>query len=295
MSLRFGLAGLFVAGLATFVMIALAEPQQQSLRQALADSAGKNGERLVGEAQGGDLDDADEVVLTFTVDPSKAYKLYGACDSDCTKLSVTAEDADGDTIDWSGSDDANPVLKIDDFSGSTISVEVFMTDCKADPCAFAVSLAETGARRTISSAVAVAEILSGVAFDSGKIPAASEEELVSALKERTFDSWKLVNEVGVARLKTGEAYRYFHEVDPDGVYEGLAVCDCADLDLVFRDDDDHALTSDLASGNRPGVEIFSGKWPKERRSGKQRLILEVRMTGCGRDSCTFAAGVYRAN
>jgi hypothetical protein len=292
-----GLTGLVAAGLGLLASAAEAAPPSENLRQALEAKAGRDNARLVGQAQGGALNDADEAMITFEVDPNKAYKLYSVCDSDCTELSVSADDANGDTIDWSGSvGGASPMLNLDDFSGSTIKVEVFMMNCKADPCAFAVALAEApGSRRTVSDIAALSAVLGGGAIAGDAKPAASEQELVAELKERIFDSWKLVGEIGLASLKTGEARRYVYEVDPAFIYEGRASCDCANLDLVFYDAGDRELDSDFASDSRPMIEISSDNWSRERRTGRQRLVLEVKMKECGRDSCKFAAGVYRAN
>lgn len=298
---RIGLAGAILAGLAVFAGAAFAMPQTTNLQQALETSAKENNDRLVGDAKFGELDDAKEVKLTFEVDPNKTYKLYGVCDDDCTELSVSARDAEDGFIDnSSGQDSDTPVIEIEDFKGRTISVEVFMMNCKAEPCAFAVSLAEDpDAVPTTTRAIALAELIGGSATQTNTsndrgLNDASRTDLSSRLKARVLDFLVPVGDIGVAELGTGEARRYFFEADPDTVYEAFAVCDCADLNLVAYDDDDHALASDLASDSRPGIEVFSDKWPRERRKGPQRLVMEVKMKDCGRASCGFAFGLYKS-
>jgi hypothetical protein len=295
---RMRLAGIALASLGLLAS-AWAEPPSGLLVEMLGTSAAKSGDQLVGEAQGGELDDADEVIVTFEVDPGKTYKLFGVCDSDCTDLLISADDAKGEFIDTSlGQNTGTPVLEIDDFEGSTISVEVFMMNCKADPCAFAVSLAENQTTRNASRAASLAELsalVGGARFDGDASPVAeSDEDLIGQLKDRVPDHLVPVDDIGTGKLGTGEAMRYFYEADPGAIYDAFAVCDCRDLNLVFRDDDDAELASDLRSDNRPGIEIFSDSWPRERRSGRQRLVLEVKMKDCGRDKCSFAAGVYKA-
>lgn len=292
---RIGLAALALAGLATFAAGAMAEPQQGSLRPALEASASKGGAQLVGEAQFGDLYDAKEVTLVFEVDPSKRYKLYGVCDEDCTELSVSARDADGDFIDnSSGQDSDAPVLEIDDFEGETISVEVFMMDCEANPCAFAVSLAEDP-NASVRRSADLSELIASSPRNSRSEPsAAPDEDLVRDLKARALDHHALVGEIGSGKLATGEAYRYFFEADPDAIYSAFAICNCADLNMVARDDDDKTLDSDQDRDARPIVQVTLDSWPEARRKGRQRLVIEVKMADCGRASCNFAVALYKS-
>jgi hypothetical protein len=300
MPLKIGLAaGTLALVIAAFTASSLAEPPGGLLAQALETSAKENGDRLVGETKVGELDDADEVTLILPVDPSKRYKLYGVCDDDCTELSVSARDADGDFIDnSSGQDSDTPVLEIDDFETRTISVEVYMMDCKAEPCAFAVSLAEgPDAARTASHIGALAELLVGGSSgrsNTAEPSADSEEELVRELKTRALDHQVLVGEMESGKRATGEAMRYFYEVDPDAIYTAFALCNCADLNMVARDGDDKTLASDLASDARPIVQVTLDSWPESRRKGRQRLVIEVKMADCGAASCGFAVSLYKS-
>jgi len=292
------LAGLVLAGLAVVSANALAEPQQDSLRQALAASAGKSGDRLVGETKFGELEDAKEVALVFEVDPTKRYKLYSVCDDDCTELSVSARDAGGDLIDnSSGQDSDAPVLEIEDFKGSTISVEVFMMDCSVEPCAFAVSLAED-LNASVRRIADLSELIASSPGRSNTVEpgADSEEDLVGQLKAKAvaLDNLVLVGEIGTGKLGTGEAQRYFFEADPDAIYTAFALCNCADINLAALDDDDRTLASDLGSDTRPIVQVTSDNWPAERRKGRQRLVIEVKMAKCSSASCGFAVALHKS-
>jgi hypothetical protein len=293
---RMGVAGLALAGLATLAAGALAAPPKESLLQALEAEAKKDGERLIGDAKGGELDDAKEVTLTFEVDSTKQYKLYSVCDEDCSELSVSARDADGGFIDnSSGQDSDTPVLEVEDFKGSTISVDVFMMNCKADPCAFAVSLAQDP-NASVRRIADLSELIGGSSSASNRVEtsADSEEDLVSQLKARALDHLVLVGEIGAGKLGTGEAMRYFHDVDSDAIYTAFAICSCADLNMAARDDDDRTLASDLASDARPIVQVTLDSWPEARRKGEQRLVVEVKMADCGRASCGFAVALYKS-
>jgi hypothetical protein len=294
MPLRTGLAGAMALGMAAFAAGSMAEPPKDTLRQALEASVQRTSDRLIGEAQFGELDDAGEVVLTFDVDPAKIYKLYSVCDADCTELSVSADDANGDFID--NSSNTTPILEIEDFKGRSISVEVFMMNCKKEPCAFAVSLAEAPESR-LRQSLRLADVLIGTpgALDPTIRRDVTDAELVDQLRARVPDNFALVGEIGRGRLGSGEAMRYFFEVEPGAIYDVFAGCDCADLNLVARDGDDQALASDLASDNSPIIELTRDSWPAERRGGRQKLVVEVKMKDCGGANCGFAAGLYRAN
>lgn len=287
----------FALAWTAFAGAALAEPPGL-LGEALRVSASNDGYRLVGEVKAEDLDDAEETTLTLKADPGKTYRLYGVCDGDCTELSISVRDARGDLVDnTSGQDTDTPVLEIEDFSGDTLSVEVFMMNCSEDPCAFAISLAEDpDAPKTTKRTITLDELIaSGSSSRRQSEPAAgSDEQLVASLKARPLDIHVLVGEIGVGRLGKGEAYRYFYDADPDAIYHAFAVCDCYNLDLVARDDDDKPLDSDTDSDSRPIVEVASDNWPEARRRGRQRLIIEVKMTDCGRDKCSFAVGLYKS-
>lgn len=278
------------------------------IREALEQAAKDDGYSIVGEIRFGQIDEVDDEIFTFKVDPAKTYVAYGACDAHCSEFSLGAREKGGKFIDnSSGQDNDHPLIAIDDFKGDEITIEANMYECDDEPCVFGIALAESGKAedaktgRTAAEISSLAELLIGGSFSSkpdnsnrSAAEPASDAELVDMLQKRGLDFLDRLGDIEIGRLATGEAMRFFFETDPQKVHEIFAMCDgCGNLDVTAHDDDDRRVGADTASDNRPVAEIVPDGWPASRRAAPQKLIVEVHMVDCPRTTCGFSIGVYR--
>jgi hypothetical protein len=281
------------------------------IRELLEQAAKDDDFPIVGDLKFGQIKEVDDQIFTFKVDPGRTYVAYGACDEHCTEFSLSAREKGGAFIDnSSGQDNDHPFIIIEDFKGDEITIEATMFECDDEPCAFGVALAESGEAepprtgRTVAQTFTLAELLTGGSSTSSSSGSANPDttepsdeelaELADRLKKSAPDGLVQVGDVGTGKRAVGEAMRYSFDIDPGKIYDVFAFCDssCGNLDLVAYDDEDKELASDKANDARPIVEIIPDTWPASRRSGQQKLIIEVRMTSCSRAFCGYTVGVY---
>lgn len=283
------------------------------IRKRLQEQAQSHKVSIVGEIRIGQLVEPDDETFTFKVDPGKAYVAFGACDDSCSELSLAAREKGGAFIDnSSGQDNDHPLIAIEDFKGDEITIEATMFECDADPCVFGIALAETGAARSSRTAdpIALLDLLfsdssrgtttTGNSNSVDNEPADAElsdearAALVAALRKRVPEFFEQSDDILTGKLKSGEHKQWQYEVDPGGIHEIYAICDdCGNLDLFAYDEDGNKLGSDTDSDSKPALEITSDSWPRERRSGKQKLIIDVRMISCSKNACGYSVGTFK--
>jgi hypothetical protein len=282
------------------------------VREQLEEAADKDSQAIIGELKSGQLKESEQQSFTFDVDPGKTYTVYGACDEDCSDLFLRAsETGGGDFIDnSSGQNNDHPKVEIEDFKGDQITIEAKMFGCNDEPCEFGVALAEAGklSASALSRTLTLGDLFSGAFSEKSdrKADSADDEpasaplsqearaELVAALRKRVPDFFEQSDDILSEKLKSGEHVQWQYEVDPGGIREIYAICDaCGNLDLFVYDEDGDKLDSDTDSDNKPALEITSDSWPRERRSGKQKLIVDVRMISCSKNACGYSVGTFK--
>jgi hypothetical protein len=63
-----------------------------------------------------------------------AYRVYGACDADCSDLDMEIYDADGLLVERNDAVDATPFVQIRPARAGTYYVRLWLADCVAEPC-----------------------------------------------------------------------------------------------------------------------------------------------------------------
>ncbi len=99
-------------------------------------------ETLVGHVVTGELDEDDIEIIEFKLDPTRKYLVYGACDDECSALSLQAQDADGNIVSDDSDEDAIPILQIQVGEGKLLKVIVSMDACDDEPCTFGIGIYE---------------------------------------------------------------------------------------------------------------------------------------------------------
>ena len=98
-------------------------------------------ESLVGDIDVRELGEGEETRLTFDLDPSKSYVIYGVCDSDCPDIDLFADDSDGEQFDSDEQMDSAPMILImPGEAGDTLTIRAAMNECDAAVCTMAVAV-----------------------------------------------------------------------------------------------------------------------------------------------------------
>lgn len=116
-------------------------PEQyvRGLVTAIAD----DDETLTGDIQVRELAEGDATLMTFALDPTKGYMVYGVCDTDCSDLDLFADDSDGEEFDRDERDDDSPMIFVlPGEAGDSLTIRSAMSGCYADTCVMAVAVYE---------------------------------------------------------------------------------------------------------------------------------------------------------
>ncbi|MDH3403423.1 MAG: hypothetical protein OES32_19605 [Acidobacteriota bacterium] len=90
------------------------------------------------EAEDPALDQDESTLLQVDLDDEAVYTIIGICDADCLDLDLYLLDADGNDLDEDTQTDAQPAIEIK--GPGSFLLDVYMVDCRAEPCYFAVGL-----------------------------------------------------------------------------------------------------------------------------------------------------------
>ena len=68
------------------------------------------------------------------------YMIAAVCDEDCYDLDVALYDRNGNLIGYDETEDAEPMVAVQVYTGGSFTLRVTMYHCEAEPCYYAVGL-----------------------------------------------------------------------------------------------------------------------------------------------------------
>jgi hypothetical protein len=105
--------------------------------RALAKQAGM---RTVAGPFFDQLDEGASETYTLPVQRGKTYLIGGVCDTDCSDLDIKILNDAGETIGEDTLEDDAPVVELVPSASGTVTIEVTMFACSAEPCHLAVEV-----------------------------------------------------------------------------------------------------------------------------------------------------------
>jgi hypothetical protein len=159
------------------------------------------GEELVGDIMIDRMSNGDQVVYTFDIDAEKTYRVYGACDDDCSDIDLFAADASDQVINWDIVDDAAPILLIEQGdAGGTLTIGVSVEECEADQCVTGVGVYEVATRHQQPDAINNFEL--------------AYEEFLQRLSVDGGSDDRPVSDLIVDTMQAGDSRSYDFTIDP---------------------------------------------------------------------------------
>ncbi len=244
--------------------------EQQVLAQIRA--AGQlfsvDGYEIRGDGHTGTLDNADSEDFSVMLESGVTYAFLGVCDEDCSDVDLSINDEYGELIDSDYQDDDVPVVEVTPQSTGRYTIHVYMADCTAEPCYYAVGTFASVAPANNEWEVQVeAQINTAGSLFSDEGYTQRREPYTGSLGQAGSHDFNV-------RLERGISYAL------------LAVCDadCSDIDLMISDDKGVEVDSDYEDDDLPIVEVC----PK--RSGTYRV--HVYMANCSNEPCYYGVGSF---
>lgn len=189
-------------------------------------------------------------LIPVTLQSGRNYRVYAACDADCSDLDMEIYGADGAFVEQDIALDATPFVQITPSATGPHYVRVWLAACESEPCFAAVRVVgggqpETreapqtggsdyaeGVTRTLNGAGAAAIGAGFALIGNGESPI-EPLTIAGAGQQRTY------------RLLAGRAYRFIGACDSD----------CTDLDIEVTDARGNQIASNLAIDNPTSVDV----------------------------------------
>lgn len=214
-------------------------------------------------------------IWTIDLRGGENYRVYGACDSDCSDVDMELYGPDGALVDRDVGIDDTPYVQVTPQRGGRYYVRMWLASCTAEPCYVGARVVSGGqpAERQEASASGdggdyTAHVLSllqqaaaGLANDGyTPIPGAGESE-IEALQ--TSGQGQSV----AYQLEAGRAYRFVGACDQD----------CTDLDIAVTDARGQEVASNYAVDNPTTVDFTP------QRAGA--YTVRIWLAACGTEPC----------
>lgn len=211
-------------------------------------------------------------LIPITLQRGRNYRVYAACDADCSDLDMEIYGADGAFVEQDIALDATPFIQITPSATGAHYVRVWLAACESEPCFAAVRVVgggepETratpapgggdyaaGVTRTLNGAGAAA-IGAGYALIEGGDTAIEPLTLAGNGQRRSYT------------LQAGRAYRFIGACDSD----------CTDIDIEVTDARGNQIGSNLAVDN-PTVLDVTPRAPGE-------YNVRIWLAGCSVEPC----------
>ena len=174
------------------------------------------------------------------------YRVYGACDNDCSDLDMEIYGSDGALVDRDVATDDTPYVQITPTSSGRYYVRTWVYACASEPCysAFRVVSGGTPTER----APAAETDYSGVV--RSELEAAGAQHIAAGYAQFGDD-------VIEAIPLQGDGYRQTVSLEARHAYVFQGACDqdCSDVDMEILDPAGAQVAQDVAVDDRPVVAV----------------------------------------
>lgn len=179
------------------------------------------------------------------------YRVYGACDNDCSDLDMEIYGPDGSLVDRDVATNDTPYVQVTPERNGSYYVRAWVFACSSEPCysGFRVVSGGTPAERAEEAAQQVAsDDYMGVVH--AELEDAGAAHLAAGYTAFGEDS---VQAIGV----TGEGYRQAVHLEGGRsyVFQGACDQDCSDVDLEILDPSGASVARDVETDDRPVVAV----------------------------------------
>jgi hypothetical protein len=213
------------------------------------------------------------VLWPVTLRAGVNYRVYGACDTDCSDVDMEIYGVDGQLVEKDINRDDTPFVQVRPTRSGVHYVRVWLFDCVAEPCMVGARVVSGGRPEVRAAAENEATpdnefttFVHGALEDFGARArgdgyAPFGEDIIATLG---------VNAQGhreVVRLEAGRSY----------LFQGACDQDCLDLNLEVLDPLGESVARDDAPGNRPSVSL------EPRHSGD--YTIRAWLGGCSAEPC----------
>ncbi|MDX2275242.1 MAG: PPC domain-containing protein [Hyphomonadaceae bacterium] len=177
------------------------------------------------------------------------YRVYGACDNDCSDIDMEIYDANGELADRDVATDDTPYVQITPSQTGLHFVRLWVFACESEPCYAAARVVSGG---TPAERI-VAEEPTGEGPDYVDVVRAELEDAGAAHLAAGYQA--LGADFIEAIDTTGDGYRQSFSLAAGRAYLFQGACDqdCSDVDLEVLGPNGASLGQDVATDDRPVV------------------------------------------
>lgn len=182
------------------------------------------------------------------------YRVYGACDNDCTDLDMEIYGNDGELADRDAASDDTPYVQITPARSGRHYVRLWVYSCQNEPC-YAAARVVSGGNPAEREALAGAD--TGEA-GGGDYVEVVRSELEDAASLHLADGYSQFGEDVIEPIElSGDGYRQNVRLEAGRAYLFQGACDqdCSDVDMEILDPAGGQVAEDIAMDDRPKVTV----------------------------------------
>jgi hypothetical protein len=211
------------------------------------------------------------------------YRVYGACDNDCSDLDMEIYDSNGELTDRDVATNDTPYVQITPTSTGLHFVRLWVFACENEPCYAAARVVSGGSPADREDAVqeeAAADGADYVDVVTGELDDAGAAHLAAgyaAFGEEAIEPIGLNGDgySQTVQLEHGKSY----------IFQGACDQDCSDVDLEVLDAGGASVGQDVATDDRPHVAVNNP------RTGEYRV--RVWLAQCEVEPCYVGLRGYQ--
>lgn len=183
------------------------------------------------------------------------YRVYGACDNDCSDMDMEIYDTEGELVDRDVAIDDVPYVQITPTRTGLHFVRLWVFACENEPC-YAAARVVAGGTPTERAVEAP--------------PAAADEDYIAVVRAELDDAdaahvaagyHRLGDDVIEAIELSGDGYAetYTLQAGASYLFQGACDQDCSDVDLEILDPGGAQLVQDVAADDHPSAAVTAAR------------------------------------
>ncbi|WP_395646109.1 hypothetical protein [Terricaulis sp.] len=220
------------------------------------------------------------------------YRIYAACDDDCSDLDMEVYGADGNLVDRDVATDDTPYVQITPATSGRAYVRIWVYACENEPCYTAARVVVGGSPTERPSdadqtARTSAEDMSGIAANN---------EYTQLVLAELNDAGAPHEQAGYQRFSgdviqpltldaSGHTLELTLNAGTSYLFQGACDQDCTDVDMEILDPRGRQMALDVESNDRPTVAV------EPRQTGAYRI--RIWLAQCSVEPCYAGVRSYR--
>lgn len=252
-----------------FVIPMSAQDQfERQVRQQIAEVGRRiagSGYEMTHRVFVGRLEQGKTDTITFKLERGIKYAVVGVCDQDCSDLDMRVMDPSDREIGRDVEKDDAPVVEFEAARSGDFDVQVQMSACSDNPCAYGVGVFAT---------------------EVDEFDRQVRAQLEQAAKRLGQQGYELTHEIHTGTLKQGETEDVEVDLDRNVRYLIVGVCDndCKDLDLTLLNRSGRETDRDVERDDYPMVAV--------QPSRDEKFTVRANMAQCSDNPCRYGFGVF---